>query len=183
VTKRFDDVPLPRALARILGRQNFTLRYDADGNPTRIDLLGLPEPAPQKQGKQRPPPSLAAVIAREPPLELPPRLREVLRRPSARLLQVLGIALRSNDPMARAEARRLVLDAFEQRTAVRTALQRSGAGEIATFLRPWPAEHVAELLGEIKVRTRDPGLRAIARQADLTLQRTRASASGQARQR
>ena len=184
VTKQFDDVPLPRALARILGRQNFTLRYDADGNPARIDLLGLPSPAPQKQEKARPPRTLATVIAKEPPLELPPRLREAFRRPSARLAHVLTAALRNNDPVIRAEARRLVLNAFEQRATIRAALQRSGPGEIATFLRPWPAGHVDELLGEIKVRTRDPGLRAIARQTEQTLQRTRASAvAGQPRQR
>jgi hypothetical protein len=184
VTKQFDDVPLPRALARILGRQNFTLRYDAEGNPVRIDLLGLPAAAPPKQEKPKPLPTLATVIAREPPVVLSPRLRDVLRRPSARLVHVLGTALRHGDPAVRADARRLVLTTFEQRSTIRAALQRSTSGEIATFLRPWPANNVDALLSEIKIRTRDPYLRAIARQAEQTLQRTRAAtASGQARQR
>jgi hypothetical protein len=44
VTKSFDSVPLDEALDRILGRQNFALRYDAAGHPESVELCGLPKP-------------------------------------------------------------------------------------------------------------------------------------------
>ncbi len=40
----FADVPLPDALERVLGEQNFTLRYGAGGRLEAIDLLGEPRP-------------------------------------------------------------------------------------------------------------------------------------------
>ncbi len=40
----FDDVPLPDALERVLGEQNFTLRYGSDGRLEAVELLGEPEP-------------------------------------------------------------------------------------------------------------------------------------------
>jgi hypothetical protein len=49
IYKHFDRVPLPEALRRLLGRQNFTLRYDAVGKPTAIELGGTSLPPPAKK--------------------------------------------------------------------------------------------------------------------------------------
>jgi hypothetical protein len=57
---RFERVPLAEALGRLLGRQNFTLRYGARGEPQAIDLGGVPLPrrspasVPKRLGRQRP---------------------------------------------------------------------------------------------------------------------------------
>src|SRR5216683_5851735 len=40
----FDEVPLPQALERVLGEQNFTLRYGSGGQLEAVDLLGEPGP-------------------------------------------------------------------------------------------------------------------------------------------
>src|SRR5712692_2940006 len=40
----FDDVPLPDALERVLGEQNFTLRYSRGGRLEAVELLGEPGP-------------------------------------------------------------------------------------------------------------------------------------------
>ena len=42
VTRQFDRVPLVDALARLLGEQNFTLRYGSEGKLRKISLLGEP---------------------------------------------------------------------------------------------------------------------------------------------
>ena len=42
VTRQFDRVPLVDALARLLGEQNFTLRYGSEGKLRTISLLGEP---------------------------------------------------------------------------------------------------------------------------------------------
>ena len=42
VSARFDDVPLPEALHRLLGRQNFTLAYDGRHRLRAVTLLGGP---------------------------------------------------------------------------------------------------------------------------------------------
>ena len=44
VNLSFDDVPLPQALERVLGEQNFTLRYGPAGQLEAVDLLGEPGP-------------------------------------------------------------------------------------------------------------------------------------------
>ena len=42
VTRQFDQVPLFDALVRLLGEQNFTLRYGSEGKLRTISLLGEP---------------------------------------------------------------------------------------------------------------------------------------------
>src|SRR5437667_9240148 len=42
VSRQFDRVPLVDALARLLGEQNFTLRYGSEGKLRTISLLGEP---------------------------------------------------------------------------------------------------------------------------------------------
>src|SRR5437016_14466375 len=42
VSRDFDRAPLVDALARLLGEQNFTLRYGPEGKLRTIDLLGEP---------------------------------------------------------------------------------------------------------------------------------------------
>src|SRR5438093_9631069 len=42
VTRQFDEVPLFDALVRLLGEQNFTLRYGSEGKLRTISLLGEP---------------------------------------------------------------------------------------------------------------------------------------------
>ena len=42
VTRQFDRVPIVDALARLLGEQNFTLRYGSEGKLRTISLLGEP---------------------------------------------------------------------------------------------------------------------------------------------
>src|SRR5213083_2613526 len=42
VSRQFDRVPLVDALVRLLGEQNFTLRYGSEGKLRKISLLGEP---------------------------------------------------------------------------------------------------------------------------------------------
>lgn len=175
VSKRFEDVPLDRALRRLLGRQNFILWYDADGRPIRIELLGLPEPPPTKKRPAKPPPTLTTVIGREAPVPLPPSLQSVLGKPRIGLFPLLAAALRQPDAAVRRQARRIVLDAFEQRASLREALKRTTPDQLAGLLRRWPPANVDELLREMSMRTRDPGVRGLALQTMFALRPLRAA--------
>jgi hypothetical protein len=174
VTKRFDDLPLGRALDRLLGRQNFTLWYDADGRPIRIELLGLPQPPPPKKRPARAAATLAAVVAREPPVRVTPILQGALGRADVRVMQLLAAALRQPDASVRAEARRILLDTFARRAALRDVLRRSTGDELAEFLRPWPPVHVDALVREMRV-SHDPGIRRVAILTELALRRARST--------
>jgi hypothetical protein len=176
VTKHFEDVPIARALQRLVGRQNFVLRYDQEGSPVRLDLLGRPGRVSEERGT-REPPQLATVIAREPPVPVPPALHRLFAGSTVRLMRVLAVAFRHNDPAVRSDARRVAIGAFESRATLREALRRSSAAQIAKFLRPWPAAHVQELLHDIKTRTRDPMLRGLARQTQGLLLRAQTQAA------
>src|SRR5439155_17477438 len=46
VSAEFEDVPFPDALQRLLGNQNFMLKYGEKGRLVAIDLLGGPMTAP-----------------------------------------------------------------------------------------------------------------------------------------
>jgi len=46
VSAEFESVPLPDALHRLLGNQNFTLKYGDKDRPVAIELLGGPTGAP-----------------------------------------------------------------------------------------------------------------------------------------
>ncbi|HZP40333.1 MAG TPA: hypothetical protein VFD84_02350 [Candidatus Binatia bacterium] len=82
VTKHFERVPLADALARVLGRQNFVLRYDDDGRPVRAELLGAPLPVPPRPARPvaaRPTPRRARPAPR--PGNQPPAWRLGAPRP------------------------------------------------------------------------------------------------------
>jgi hypothetical protein len=75
----------------------------------------------------------------------------------------------------RRQARAIVLDAFEQRASLREALKRSTPDQLAGLLRPWPPAYADELLRELSMRTRDPGVRGLVFQTMFALRRQRAA--------
>src|SRR5207247_11460395 len=117
VTVDFDSVPLPEALARLLGDQNFALVYGKGGRLKAVRLLGGVRVAPQAPASPpsiappaapRPPfpGSLPELIDRHPPVPVTGAVADALGSQSATLRQLLELSLHHQDSTVRAEALR-----------------------------------------------------------------------------
>src|SRR5206468_8409023 len=114
VTADFDSLPLPEALARLLGEQNFALVYGKGGRLKAIRLLGgseqiagsPPSSAPSGPGRPPFPGSLPALIDRHPPVPVAGALADAIGPPSAPLRHLIRLSLHHDDAAVRAEALR-----------------------------------------------------------------------------
>ncbi len=176
VTKRFDGVPLPEALDRLLGRQNFILRYGADGRPRVVELQGLSQPRPvAKAGAKQPQPNALTLLKAAPPVPLSPVLRGALRVDTARPTRLLRAALHEPDAAVRLEAGRAFLASVESNALVRAALARADPASLTPLVRSAPPERVDALLADLGRRSHDPLLRGLFGRTRTQLQQERAS--------
>lgn len=142
VSIEIEALPLDAALHRILGVQNFTLRYRGDGRPSVIVLLGGPEAASAPSDRPTAagvavvpstlppapagfPLALSRALQRARPVPLPESLAEALGTDRATLPQLLDLATDDGDGLRRAEATQAVLSAFERQSRLRRAFLRT----------------------------------------------------------
>ena len=157
VSAEFDAVPLPEALDRILGTQNFTLVYGEGGNLKAVKLLGEAQVLLVPRAAVTPVSSdmyaheiMASYLAR--PVTLAPgsRLRLVLASSSATVRQVVDVGLRNRDAAVRAEAVRAALQVAEADPQLREALGESIAGlddvTLSGIVRQAAGEHAEEVV-------------------------------------
>jgi len=135
-----DALPLDDALHRLLGAQNFTLRYGRDGRPTTIVLLGGPEAPPAPNDRPTAagvavapaaptgaafPLALSRAIQRAKPIPIPEPLAEALGSDRATMPQLLDLATTDDDGVRRAQATQAVLGALERQSRLRRAFLRT----------------------------------------------------------
>lgn len=182
ISHRFVDVPVARALDRLLGAQNFLLRYDGDGRLAEIELMGLALPrAPAGgRGKRAAPMSFDQLLARHAPVPVTGALRAAVRKDAAPLPQLVALAVLQPDATVRAEAARSVLRAVEGDAALRQAmlerLRGTDTAAVAAIARQRGRMRAEELLGIVAREARTPLLRTRAAQALVQLQRPAATA-------
>jgi hypothetical protein len=157
VVKRFDGVALVLALRRLVGRQNFVLRYGADGRPERLELLGRPLGRPQPRPRR----SLQALrlFLAQPAVDLPPRAARALggaRLPIRRLLA----GLRHDDALVREESARAVVLAVERDAGVLEAFRKADATDLANVVSTQARGYAADVAARLYRAARDPGLRS-----------------------
>jgi len=130
VTADFESVPLPEALARLLGEQNFALVYGKGGRLKAVRLLGADQVAagapttttlPAAPGPPFPG-SLPELIDRHPPVPVTGQLADALGAQSATLRQLLDLSLHHGDAAVRAEAVRTGLATVEAEPELRSAV-------------------------------------------------------------
>jgi hypothetical protein len=110
VTATFDSVPLPEALARLLGDQAFALVYGSGGQLKAVRLLGsdgvsIRASAPVAPGERPPfPGALPGLIERHAAVQVTGAVAEALHSNFANLRQLLDLSLHHADATVRAEA-------------------------------------------------------------------------------
>jgi hypothetical protein len=122
ISKRFDRLPLGEALERLLGQQNFAVRYDAAGRPTVVELYGLAQAGTATRDAQAPQRTLTHVLSGAPAVEVSPMLQEALKTRTVRPSRLLVLSVRNDDAGVRSEARGAVPSA--SRSASSSRMQR-----------------------------------------------------------
>jgi hypothetical protein len=179
VTVEFDAVPLPEALHRLLGDQNFALIYGDGGKLAAVRLLGGPQAAPSEKPPTTPPQTasanLAALVARHPPVPVTGHLAQAVGNSAASFQQLFDIALHNEDAGVRGEAVRTVVGALEADAALRAAVvgELSNVEDTAlgALLRGAAGEHAEEIAMQIMTQARASEIRV---KASSVLQKLRA---------
>jgi hypothetical protein len=184
VTAQFDAVPLPEALHRLLGDQNFALVYGESGKLKSVRLLGgtpgqtaAVAPAPVTPAVQPPAssPGLANLVANHAPVPVSGRLAQTVGGPNATLQQLFEIGTRNEDSSLRSEAIRTMVSTLETDPALRAAtigeLGTIDDGALSAILRGAAGEHAEEVAMQVLTQARASEIRV---KASSVLQRLRA---------
>jgi len=156
VSADFEAVPLPEALHRLLGQQNFALVYGDGGRLRVVKLLGGPQPPGAPPAPAAAPPvtqpaaaNLTEALDRQLSTAIGGRLAEILGSNTASLRQLMEIGLHNEDATVRAEAARAGIQGLEVdpelRSTVVAAANGMDEGALATMLRGAAGEHVEEV--------------------------------------
>lgn len=189
VSAEFDTVPLPEALHRLLGDQNFTLVYGAGGQLRALKLLGGPadgksaEPSTAKAAASAPQPasaaaptpgSLAALLAKRPPIPVTGPLAKALGSSEGTLPQLFSLGVHDENATIRAEAVRTLVNAIEVDPTLRSAVISQVTNmddEVASqFLRGAAGKRAEELASQVMRQARVSELRLKAASVLLRLQ-------------
>lgn len=167
----FYDVPLSEGLHRLLGNQNFTLVYDANGQLRTVRLLGGPQAVIAKPGAVVPGTAagLTALFRNHAPLSVSGRLAAVVGGPTATFEQLGKTAVQHDDEAVRAEALGAILTAVEAEPELKTAVINMVVGmddgTLGATARGFAGDRASELLSGIAARTRVPQVRVRANKA------------------
>jgi len=155
VTADFESVPLPQALTRLLGDQNFALVYGKGGRLKVVRLLGgiqgVSPPSTVVSTGPRPPFSdgLQELIDRHPPVPVSGAVADALQAPTARLQQLIELSLRHEDPTVRAEALRTAMATLEGErelySAVINEMNKSDSAVLANLLHVAAGDHAEDV--------------------------------------
>jgi hypothetical protein len=169
VSERFDTLPLDQALRRLLERQNFVLRYDADGTPARLELLGGPM-APRKPAPRQDMDVLRALLA-APSVTVPEPAATALGGTRLSLARALD-GLRHDNPVVRTQVAELFARSLESDASLLAAVNEMDIERLAQFVRNQARQYAADVAAKLYHAARDPRLRARLSRVIATLQRT-----------
>jgi hypothetical protein len=169
VSKQFESVPLALALRRVVGRQNFILYYGSDGEPERLQLLGVPLPPPTPARTR----GLNAfeLLAKHPPVALQARLAEALGAKALSPHRLLP-AFRHPDFIVRTEAAQTIVRAVEGDPALLDATRSLNATQLTRLVSNQSGTHAAEVAMTLYRAARDARLKATLAAVLATLRRT-----------
>lgn len=175
LTIELDAVSLEEALHRMLGTQNFTVRYGEKGVKA-IVLRGGPEAPPPKSqaspaaGVQEPhepqkptfPIVLSRMFNRHRPIKLSEPLVERFGEEKATMPRLLEIATGDDDGINRALASQAVLSALEKEARYRRSFLRSlhdlSPDDMTALAQGPSGERLEELLTYLSAHSREPTL-------------------------
>jgi hypothetical protein len=175
VSAEFDDVPLPQALARLLGEQNFALVYGDGGRLRAVSLLPSgraagPRPVSPTPTSTVPPvqgislEEFARILAEHPPIKVDGPLAAAVGGDMATFPQLLEIALSHDNPAVRMSAVGTGLRAIETTPDLRAKLVGVAAGmdpeQLSVLIQNAAGDRAQELASNVTGQTRATEVRA-----------------------
>jgi hypothetical protein len=169
VSAVFDEVPLVEALHRLLGDQNFVVKYGQGGRPRAIKLLGGPQapiktvatsapatPAPAASGGPPEPSGAVAMLDRHRPVPVSGQLAQALGTDAATFRELFDAASRNEDAAVRAEAMGAFIGALdaepEFRDPVLRAINTLDDLTLTELLRGLAGSRAEEIAAQIAAR-------------------------------
>lgn len=183
-TLSFERAPVKEALERLLGEQNFTLRYDQTGKLKTIDLRGeqeaLRRPAEAPLSADAPPASKQhafwQAFERKEPVALNGELARTFQTDEIGMDHLGTNAIAQDDPRVRRAAVRAIVEALQQdpdmRDRVLDAVGAMSDGELAAFARSTSHHRAEDLVRNVLRETQDRELRERARAVLRELRKT-----------
>jgi hypothetical protein len=187
LTMSFDDVPVKEALERLVGAQNFTLKYDEAGKLRAIELRGGPEAAkapkpgePTKsEGENTTPAKQYAFFKafdRSGTIPVSGELKKALGRDEVGWDYLGNTAIAHQDPRVRQAAMHALVTALDQdpemKDSVLASLNAMSPEELAAFARERGHYRAEDLVRNVMRETSDQELRARARDVLRELRKT-----------
>jgi hypothetical protein len=170
VTIELDDVPIERALPRILGKQSFSLVFDAEGGLRRVRLIN-PSAPPVAAGAARvaPPPTNGAqtpqqFLALEVPIStVGPLADQFGNSGKATMGQLLEQATASDDAAMRVASIDAAMAAIERDGGMQSSLEKMLTNVddqlLANLVRGAAGQRATEIMSRVLSRTRRPEFR------------------------
>jgi hypothetical protein len=171
VSADFDAVPLPEALHRLLGEENFALVYGDKGNLKAVKLLGEARITTAAMRASvttttvgfEPEEKMLDYLQQPIPIPAGSRVSRLIGAPTAPLRQVLETGLRAEDAATRADTVRAALQAIEGepriRAAVAQAMGNLDDASAAALLRGVAGDHADEIARLVAGQTKITALR------------------------
>lgn len=167
VTAHFERARFRDVIDRLVGGQNFTITYDAAGNPRRIDLLSVARSAAPRPILEE----FSALIARRPEVDLPPVLAGALGTPRARLPWVLRRGMHHQDAAVGAAAASFFVRQVDSNQALRDAALSTDDQRLLAQLRAWAGVGLPHVIDAFAAQAGDALLRSKARRLQDELRR------------
>jgi len=166
VSAEFDDVPLVEALHRLLGEQNFVVKYGKGSRLRAIKLLGGPQapiktvatsgptaPAPATSGGPTDPGGAVALLEGHRPVPVSGQLAQALGADTATFRELFDAASHNEDAAVRAEAMGAFIGALdaepEFRGPVLRALDTLDDVALTELLRGLAGNRAEEIVAQI----------------------------------
>ena len=178
ITITFEDAPMGEALERLVGAQNFTLKYDDGGKLKAIELRGgqeaalKPKPAEDVPvGENTTPPKWVAfykaVFDGAEPIPISGNLRTALGKEEVGYDYLANTAIGHENPTVRRAAMREMMKALDRdpdrREAVEQSLMAMTDAELASFARQTAHFRAEDFVRNALRETSDRELRSRAR--------------------
>jgi hypothetical protein len=175
ISTEFADVPLPEALHRLLGDQDFALVYSDTGQLRAVKLLDASDgPPPQPKPIETSTTELMRVVSGHDPVKLNGVLADAVGAPTASIVQLFDLGMGHDAPIVRLEAVRAMVALLESdervRNALMTQLHFMDDVQVTSFLRSRVGTHAEDFLQNVTVQS---GSVALRERASSVLQRLR----------
>jgi hypothetical protein len=168
VTAHFEHARFHDVVDRLVGEQNFTITYDAAGNPRRVDLLSA---ASRSVAPRRILEEFSALIARRPEVDLPPVLSTAFGVPRGRLPWVLRRGMLHQDAAVGAAAASFFARYVDSDQELRAAAMSTDDERLLAQLRAWAGVGLPRVIDAFAAEASDPLLRSKARRLQEQLRR------------